>query len=122
MDPSNFDPTNQRHANYATHTPRISDSSLYDEVCTTCGAKDLILGENQLETQPCRPPSIPAVRVYTVTTPALTGRVVLASDYDAIRTRLQNAHELLRLALPYAKVGSTIQGTDLPLLIEQEID
>lgn len=25
--------------NYATHKPRYSDSSLYDEVCTVCGAR-----------------------------------------------------------------------------------
>lgn len=26
---------------YATHKTRYSDSSLYDEVCTVCGARDL---------------------------------------------------------------------------------
>jgi hypothetical protein len=40
-------------ANYLTHNPRFSDSSLYDEVCTICGARDLILGEDQLTKFSC---------------------------------------------------------------------
>jgi hypothetical protein len=111
----------RRQMNYATHTPRISDSSLYDEVCTTCGAKDLVPGENELETRPCRPPPIPAVRRYTITTPALTGRVVLASDYDALRDRLQNSHALLLELSTHAKLDLNEANLDLSCRILQEI-
>lgn len=41
-------------ANYASHTTRSSDSSLYDEVCTVCGAKDYAGGKDELSERPCR--------------------------------------------------------------------
>lgn len=40
-------------ANYATHRPRYSDSSLYDEVCQDCGAKDYAIGADELSARPC---------------------------------------------------------------------
>lgn len=49
----------KRRENYASHTPRYSDSSLYDEVCTTCGARDFTCGNDELGDRPCtrvRPP------------------------------------------------------------------
>lgn len=43
----------QRAANYATHQPRTSGSSLFDEECTVCGAKDYATGPNELTDRPC---------------------------------------------------------------------
>jgi hypothetical protein len=43
----------QRAANYQTHKPRYSDSSLYDEVCTVCGARDYCIGPDELSDRPC---------------------------------------------------------------------
>ena len=40
-------------ANYLTHEPRFSDSSLYDEVCVICGAKDYVPGEDELSKYSC---------------------------------------------------------------------
>jgi hypothetical protein len=41
------------HGNYATHKARWSDSSLYDEVCTVCGARDWCPGEDELSKFSC---------------------------------------------------------------------
>lgn len=46
----------QRTANYKTHKPRVSDSSLYDEVCTVCGARDFSIGPDELSDRPCTVP------------------------------------------------------------------
>jgi hypothetical protein len=43
--------------NYRTHKPRYSDSSLYDEVCTVCGAKDYTIGCDELSDRPCPGPA-----------------------------------------------------------------
>jgi len=43
----------QRAANYLTHKGRYSDSSLYDEVCTRCGARDFVMGPDELSERPC---------------------------------------------------------------------
>lgn len=43
----------QRIANYNSHKPRFSDSSLYDEVCTACGAKDYAIGKDELSARYC---------------------------------------------------------------------
>jgi hypothetical protein len=40
-------------ANYQTHRIRVSDSSLYDEICMDCGAKDFTAGEDELSARPC---------------------------------------------------------------------
>jgi hypothetical protein len=45
----------QRAANYQTHKPRYSDSSLYDAICTVCGAKDYASGPDELSDRPCKP-------------------------------------------------------------------
>jgi hypothetical protein len=43
----------RRMANSATHRTRYSDSSLYDEVCTVCGARDWTMGEDEIGDRPC---------------------------------------------------------------------
>ena len=43
----------QRQANSATHKTRYSDSSLYDEVCTVCGARDWTMGPDEIGDRPC---------------------------------------------------------------------
>lgn len=43
----------QADVNYATHRPRYSDSSLYDEICQHCGAKDYAGGVDELSQRPC---------------------------------------------------------------------
>ena len=43
----------QKDVNDATHRPRYSDSSLYDEICTDCGAKDFAIGGDELSERPC---------------------------------------------------------------------
>jgi hypothetical protein len=45
--------TEQRRANYATHKIRVSDSSLYDEVCTECGARDYTADVDELSENSC---------------------------------------------------------------------
>jgi len=47
----------QRQANAATHKTRYSDSSLYDEVCTVCGARDWSLGTDEIGDEPCPGPA-----------------------------------------------------------------
>jgi hypothetical protein len=44
----------QRQANAATHKTRVSDSSLYDEVCTACGARDWTMGPDDIGDAPCK--------------------------------------------------------------------
>lgn len=43
----------QRNANYKSHEARSSDSSIFDEVCTVCGAKDYAIGPDELSDRPC---------------------------------------------------------------------
>jgi cytochrome c5 len=43
----------QRQANAATHKTRVSDSSLYDEICTVCGARDWTMGPDEIGDRPC---------------------------------------------------------------------
>jgi hypothetical protein len=43
-------------ANYASHKSRSSDSSLYDEVCDDCGARDYTAGPDELSAAPCSAP------------------------------------------------------------------
>lgn len=43
----------QRNENYKTHTPRYSDSSVYTEICTICGARDYTCGPDELSERPC---------------------------------------------------------------------
>lgn len=39
--------------NYMTHSVRWSDSSLYDEMCTVCGARDFAPGQDELSLFSC---------------------------------------------------------------------
>lgn len=43
----------QRLANAKTHTTRPSDSSIYDEICTLCGARDFTMGPDEISERPC---------------------------------------------------------------------
>lgn len=43
----------RRNKNAATHKTRMSDSSLYDEVCTVCGARDYSSGPDEIGDRPC---------------------------------------------------------------------
>jgi hypothetical protein len=40
-------------SHYKTHRTRVSDSSLYDEICMDCGARDFTMGEDELSARPC---------------------------------------------------------------------
>lgn len=42
-----------RSKNYKSHKTRTSDSSLYDEICTICGARDYTIGPDELSNNPC---------------------------------------------------------------------
>lgn len=46
----------QRSDNAATHKTRISDSSVFDEICTICGARDYTLGPDEIGDAPCSGP------------------------------------------------------------------
>lgn len=54
---------------HPTHSTRISDSSLYDEVCNNCGANDGALGGDALE-RPCRKPQAWCDPADTLVAPA----------------------------------------------------
>jgi len=47
-----------RQANAATHQTRMSDSSLYDEVCVVCGARDFTIGPDEIGDAPCPGPPV----------------------------------------------------------------
>lgn len=74
------------------HVTRFSDSSLYDEVCTVCGATDAtIAGLPDRLSGPClgAGPSISAA--YQRACPPITGRIITAhevAEADAMRAAL----------------------------------
>src|SRR6266404_7203653 len=77
----------QRQANSATHKTRYSDSSLYDEVCTVCGARDFSIGPDEIGNAPCPGHTR---RVATSDWPKSTQE--LRAERDALRDQLEQAN------------------------------
>lgn len=101
---------------HPSHSTRISDSSLYDEVCNNCGANDGRLGGDSLD-RPCRTPLVkvepphpwPAPPVEIIV-PGKHATVLIAGPLSSL---LMLDHIK---AGQYRFPGGRIEGDELPIV------